>query len=401
LAGSGVVRQALVVMQFAVLVLLMIVIVTVSRQTRLAVAHAWPAGSQQVLLVSGQPICVNAFEERVRTLPGVATTACASKGILRNLGFTSMARTTDGQAIPVALGSVEAGFFELYGLHPLAGRTFQADRPGDQPLVRNPDDDDHGPPVVLNATAARRLGFASPQAAVDRVIHWDRFRAPFTQGVGWTTKMLHDQSSQVLGVVPDYQGLSRETVKPVIYWVDPGLMELLSIKVSTPATPGVLRALDSLWRSSGHFSATPSRPIDAAVREAYADVLTLGEVVAVCAGLAMALACTGLFALASYTTEQRTKEFGIRKAMGATAVDIARLLLWQFSKPVLAAILIAAPLGYLLMRAWLRGFGDRVALTPLSFIAIAAVAVLIAWATVLAHTWRVARTRPVAALRYE
>jgi len=400
-AGSGAVRQALVVVQFAVLVLLMIVIVTVSRQTRLAVAHAWPAGSQQVLLVNGRPICGNAFEDRVRTLPGVVGAACAMGGILRNQGFTSMAKTVDGQAVPVALGSVEAGFFELYGLHPLAGRTFRADRPADQPLVRNPEDDDHGPPVVLNAAAARRLGFATPQAAVDRIIRWDRFHAPFTQGVGWTTKMLHDQSSQVLGVVPDYPGLSREAVKPVIYWVDPGLMELLSIRVSTPAAPSVLHALGPLWRSSGHFSPAPARPLDDAVREAYADVLTLGEVVAVCAGLAVALACTGLFALASYTTEQRTKEFGVRKAMGATAADIARLLLWQFSKPVLAAILIAVPLGCLLMRAWLRGFGDRVALTPLSFIAIAAVAVLIAWATVLAHTWRVARTRPVAALRYE
>ena len=67
----------------------------------------------------------------------------------------------------------------------------------------------------------------------------------------------------------------------------------------------------------------------------------------------------------------------------------------------MAATAIAVPLGYLLMRAWLRGFAQPVSLTPISFIAIALVAVLIAWVTVLAHTWRVARTRPVAALRYE
>ena len=400
-ATSGAVRQVLVVVQFAVLVLLMIVIVTVGRQTRLAVARAWPAGAQQMVLVDGRPICGNAFEARARTLPGVVSAACASSGILRNLGFTSMARAADGQPVPVALGSVEAGFFELYGLHPLAGRTFQADRPADQPLVRDPDDDEHGPPVVLNAAAARRLGFATPQAAVNRIIRWDRFRAPFTENVGWTTKMLHGQSSQVLGVVPDYLGLSREAVKPVIYWVDPGLMDMLNLRVATPATPGVLRALAGLWRGSGHFSVVPARPLDDAVREAYADVLTLGEVVAVCASLAMVLACIGLFALASYTTEQRTKEFGVRKAMGATAADIARLLIWQFSKPVLAAAAIAVPLGYLLMRDWLRGFAEPVGLTPISFIAVALAALLIAWATVLAHTWRVARTRPVAALRYE
>ena len=115
----------------------------------------------------------------------------------------------------------------------------------------------------------------------------------------------------------------------------------------------------------------------------------------------MALAGAGLFALAAYTTERRTKEFGVRKAMGADALDIGRLLLWQLSKPVLAAAVIAAPLGWLAARWWLQGFAERVSLGPATFLAVTLTVVLIAWITVLTHTWRVARTRPVAALRYE
>jgi putative ABC transport system permease protein len=118
-------------------------------------------------------------------------------------------------------------------------------------------------------------------------------------------------------------------------------------------------------------------------------------------GIAIFIACLGLFGLAAFTAERRTREIGIRKTFGARTRDIVRLLLWQFSIPVLIANLVAWPLAYLYLHHWLEGFAYRITLNPLYFIVAGATALLIAWGTVFMHALRVARANPVHALRYE
>ncbi len=394
-ASSGL-RQLLVVAQFAILTFLLIVILTVWRQARLAFDEASRLHGQPVVMVTGRPLCGTALEEQVRRLPGVQAVTCSASNVFLNGGSAGTTRSLTGEMILLQHGPAEPGFFEFYGLKPLAGRTFDPGRPADAPLWRDPDGETT--PVVLNAAAARSFGFASPQAAVGKTVRWPRRTRHALDGGG---APMVELASEVLGVTPDYAGTSREGSKPMIYWVDPSLMTTLSAKIDGRRATDVLRGIDRLWRQAGHEAPAEVRFFDDYVREAYRDVLMLGAVVSACAGIAVALAGVGLFALAAYTTERRTKEFGVRKAMGADAFNIARLLLWQFSHPVLLAAAVALPTGFLVMRWWLQGFADRVALTPLSFIAVTLAVLVIAWATVLAHTWRVARERPVNALRYE
>ena len=117
--------------------------------------------------------------------------------------------------------------------------------------------------------------------------------------------------------------------------------------------------------------------------------------------IAIAISCLGLFGLAAFTAGQRTKEIGIRKTFGARTGSLTRMLLWQFSLPVLLANLIAWPLAWYYLHAWLQGFADRISLNPLYFAAAGLAALLIAWATVFSHALRVARANPINALRYE
>jgi putative ABC transport system permease protein len=117
--------------------------------------------------------------------------------------------------------------------------------------------------------------------------------------------------------------------------------------------------------------------------------------------LAVAIACLGLYSLAAFATERRTREIGIRKVVGARVRDIVRLLAWQFSKPVVLANLIAWPVAWWAMRDWLNGFDARIALGPGPFALAGILAFAIAVATVAGQSFRVARMNPIHALRYE
>src|SRR5207253_274387 len=118
-------------------------------------------------------------------------------------------------------------------------------------------------------------------------------------------------------------------------------------------------------------------------------------------GIAIFIACLGLFGLAAFSTERRTREIGLRKTFGAGTSDIIWLLLWQFSIPVLIANAVAWPVAWYWLHDWLQGFAYRIPLSPLYFAAAGFAALLIAWATIFAHALRVARANPVHALRYE
>ena len=126
------------------------------------------------------------------------------------------------------------------------------------------------------------------------------------------------------------------------------------------------------------------------------------QIFAAFALLAVIIGCLGLFGLAAFTAERRTKEIGIRKVLGARTRDIVRLLVWQFSRPVIVANLIAWPVAWWLMRDWLNEFDDRIDARPGAVRrSPALIALAIAIVTVVGHAFKVARANPIHALRYE
>jgi putative ABC transport system permease protein len=117
--------------------------------------------------------------------------------------------------------------------------------------------------------------------------------------------------------------------------------------------------------------------------------------------VALALAMIGLFGLAAFMAAQRTKEIGVRKVLGASSLQIARLLVWQFSKPVMWALAIALPAAFFASKIYLDFFADRIQSPIIILVVSGAVAVMLAWGTVAGHAIRIARANPVLALRYE
>jgi putative ABC transport system permease protein len=394
-AGSAAVRQGLVVAQFAVLIALIIGAASIYRQTSFALQNVLRLNIDQMVLVDCEP----GFKEKVAALPGVSAAACISYEALGDPFYATTTFVKDPLRgnITVNTAGADVGFFEMHGLKPLAGRFFSADR-GEDVVLEGPNAGPEAQPsLVLNESAVRQLGFDSAQDAIGKSIDWIRpFATPPTE------PQASSRSSRVVGVVGDFTlGSIRTAVDPTMYFVDPISTELLSVTVQGQRLPETLQSIGALWRSTGHVRPIKFEFMSELMRQLYRDVQIQGGIVGASAGLAIVIACLGLFALAAFTAERRTKEIGVRKAMGASRAEVVRLLLWQFTKPVLWANLVAWPLAYWATAQWLDGFAYRVSLPPWLFLAASLGAVLIAWASVAAKAWLAASAQPATALQYE
>jgi putative ABC transport system permease protein len=166
--------------------------------------------------------------------------------------------------------------------------------------------------------------------------------------------------------------------------------------------PAAVRTgVEQMWKSVTTEVPFNAKFSDDIIAELYEAEDARAQTFAAFALLAVIVACLGLFGLAAFTAERRTKEIGIRKVLGARSRDIVRLLAWQFSKPVIVANLIAWPVAWWLMRDWLNGFDTRIDLSPTPFVLAALLALVIAIGTIAGHALRVARANPIHALRYE
>jgi putative ABC transport system permease protein len=281
--------------------------------------------------------------------------------------------------------SVDPDFLSVYGIRLLAGRNFSRSRGQDI----FPPGDAKGPNlsgnILITAAAARQFGYTA-QSAIGQTILFEN------RGI----------RARIVGVVGDanYDGLYT-AVPPVIYFYDPDVFWRISVRTRPGETKAAIAAIDKTWHRFAPTAAISRRFQDDSFDKLFIDDEKQGTIFAMFVGIAIFIACLGLFGLAAFTAERRTHEIGIRKALGARTRDIVGLLLWQFSVPVLIANLIAWPIAWFYLHHWLEGYAAHISLSPLYFLSAGAAAMLIAWATIFTHARRVAGANPIHALRYE
>ncbi|NNM75509.1 FtsX-like permease family protein [Sphingomonas sp. ID1715] len=404
--GSGRLRQVLVVGQFAVSIGLIICTAVIYAQTVYARTvdpgykrdHVIQVSelSRYQLLDKGEMLV-----ERARRVPGVVAAGRTGIGIATD-NNNNTGVMLPGRKDPVSIGfyGVDQGFFDAMGLQLVAGRWFDDRRPLDDSSLPFPPDDAaqralaaRGANVVINELGAQRLGFRNPADAVGKT-----FRAAIVDNEIGLVPVT------VVGVVKDSRFRSiKQPLDPIMFVNQRtgggGLTHLMVRYQGDPEA--VRRGLEQMWRGITTEVPFSAKYSDDIIGKLYETEDARAKTFAAFAVLSIVVGCLGLFGLAAFTADRRTKEIGIRKVLGARTRDIVRLLVWQFTRPVIIANLIAWPIAWWVMRNWLNKFDDRIALGPTPFILAGGIALVITIGTIAAHSIKVASANPIRALRYE
>jgi putative ABC transport system permease protein len=389
--SSGRFRAVLVILQFAVSIGLGIAAFVVFAQISYA-RHVYLGFRTDGIVIIDRADGLSrssreGFANALRTHPGIVEVAVGTDIPIRSgsIGFNSlvyMQGVSSGEQLRIL--PIGPQFTSVYDIRLLAGR-YLSDAHGEDVFSSSPGSSFN---ALINTSAARRFGFTPEQAIGKTVI----VLGPPVLG----------HRAMIVGVIDDMKmGGARQLPTGTIYFYVPQNMSTLSVRVRPEHLSDTLSFIDKTWSAFAPGFAIRRYFLSDEFNKQFEADARQGAVFVLFVAIAIFIACLGLFGLAAFTAERRTKEIGIRKTFGAKARHIVLLLLWQFSIPVLLANLIAWPLAYYYLRGWLEGYAERISLNPLYFLGAGAVALLIAWATVYAHAYRMARANPIDALRHE
>jgi putative ABC transport system permease protein len=402
--GTGRLRNILVVSQFAVSIGLIVCTGVIYAQT--VYARTADAGYKREGLLQVQNVGAKEVEPLMKTLkqemgriPGVR--AVALTGIRVNPGnnsVTSVFLPGNPRSIDLGTYAIDPDFVPTMGIKQLAGRNFSEAIAMDDATTPTPVVPEaeraivkRGINVVMSESAIHRLGFKTPAEAIGKQLNSGLTYPEF--GLVPTT---------VVGVVGDARYRSvRDPLQPIMYYYATTNHNALMLRYDGVAPEKIMADVENVWKKVVPQVPFTANFVDDVVRRLYQRDEARGKLFAAFALLAVVIGCLGLFGLAAFTAERRTKEIGIRKVLGARTQDIVRLLAWQFSKPVLVANLIAWPVAWWVMRDWLNNFDSRITLGPTPFVLAGGLALAIALGTIGGHAFRVARSNPINALRYE
>jgi putative ABC transport system permease protein len=374
-------RRGLVVTQFALAVLLIVATLTAFQQLRFMQAKNLGFEGEQVVYLDAPASLLrttyDAFRQEATSSPYVTSVAQA-QGLpgrtLTNRGYNWPGQgegTQQGDSFwTIAAGP---GYLETLGIDLLAGRDFSRTAPRDTQDA-----------YILNKTAAARLGW-TPQEAVGQPFRaWDR------------------PMGTIIGVVDDFHFQSlHQPIEPVVLNWKPGWTWLVAARLTADNVPAALDHLRAQWEQFAPGYTFDYTFLDADFERLYRAERKMGQLFGFFAGLAVLVACFGLFGLAAFTAERRTKEIGVRKAVGASAAQIVALLSKDFVRLVVVAFVIAAPVAYVVMNRWLADFAYRIDLGVGLFALAGSLALGVALLTVSYHALQAARTDPATALRSE
>jgi putative ABC transport system permease protein len=371
------IRSTLVVFQFTISISLIVSTLIIYKQLKLVQQKNLGFDKENVLIIENTRTLGNskmAFKKRLKNLAGVKNASIAN--------FVPPHVYSNSVYFPNGIQEEGILFYQIYtdpeylstiGLKMYSGRFFSEDFPSDSSAV------------VINKKGMDALGWTSHEG--------NRLAEPNRDG----SLEFHE----VIGVLEDFNfsSLHNEIEPLIIFLADWG--NLIPVRLEPGNIQEKIIEIEGIWKEMA-----PGEPFDYSFLDQNFESLfraeqRLGKLFIIFTSLAIFIACLGLFGLATFIAEQRSKEIGIRKAMGASVPSVVILLTREFTKLVLIALVVAIPAVIFLMKWWLENFAYKTDIGFISFLIGGVGALLISWLTVSYQSIRAARANPTVALRYE
>lgn len=374
-------RSVLVVFQFATSIILIIGTLVIYQQLYYIQHKNIGFNKDQVLIINEtRPLGDNAtvFKNEVLQLPGIKSGTVSSfvpvSNSARNSNAVSRDAVVDAKSmLNMQNWNIDYDYLETMGMQLVKGRNFSRSYGNDEAAV------------MINESAAKLLGYDD---AVGKVLYT-------MNGPGVTTPRT------IIGVVKNfhYESLHRE-IGPVIFMLQnsPGLV---SFRVTTTHLQTLIAQIKDKWNTIAPGLPFSYRFMDESFNAMYSAEQRIGKLAILFSSLAIIIACMGIFGLATFIAQQRMKEIGIRKTLGASVQSIVQLLSKDFLKLVMIAFIIAAPVAWWIMHHWLQDFAFRISISWWVFVVAGAAALLIALITVSFQSVKAALMNPLKSLNTE
>ncbi|MFN8348376.1 MAG: ABC transporter permease [Spirosomataceae bacterium] len=378
-------RKSLVVLQFTITVILMIGIVVIHSQMTF-IKNKNLGYDKEALLnlkVNGEIEVIQKFESFKHQLlenpsiKNITTSNSILVGSMGNNGMTTMDKTGKPIRSNIYRLKVDYDFIRTLGMKVAAGRNFSLNFPNDIPT-------DSTQNYILNEAAVKAFGWGKPEDALGK---------PFT---------MSDRNGKVIGIVSDFHFTSlQHKVEPLAMVLRDGNFSRIILKIDRTKTPETIAFIEKEWKRFFPNAYCQYDFVDKKLGEQYMAEARFSKIFFYFSVISVLIACLGLYGLTSFATEQRTKEIGIRKVLGANLSGITVLLTADFLKSVLIAVIIAGPIAYYGMDKWLQDFAYRITIEWWVFLLAGALALFIAFLTVGYQSVKAALMNPVKSLKTE
>jgi putative ABC transport system permease protein len=370
---GGALRSFLVVMQFSISISLVIGTMVIYGQLTYIQNKDLGYSREQVLIIKNAHALNDPkiLKQEIKQIQGVINATLTSHLPVGGIKWPNQFISKEAKSSDMlgAVWTVDEDYLNTLGMKLLQGRNFSGQNLTDSSAV------------IINETAVRVFGYGN-----------DPLNKPFYSG-----KKCH-----IIGVVKDFNFTSlRDNISPLAMVMDNDWMASLSVKVNTNNLPALINQLERKWKDLAPNSQFEYSFMDEGFNALYKNEQRMGKLFIIFTTLAIIIACLGLFGLAAYAAEQRNREIGIRKVLGANVSTLVAMLSKDFIKLVFISIIIATPLAWWVMQKWLQGFAYRQNIQWWVFVVTGFGAVIIAFITVSFQSIKAALANPVESLRSE